>query len=248
LVVVGSSLRIDLSSSWTNATVGPNWYSKSESQDVRRPNLWYNPDDNRVYRWGGWTYYSLSYPSSFWSFEPFDNGSVTWLSAPDFTVNGLGADAYAPFGGASVVTDNAFYSLGGSNTSSNIAVQGFVKYDFSSGQWSNSSSTAATSNGYLVQAQAAYVSNFGGGFLAYVGGVVPDTQAYNPALYDTINLADMSIITLYDLASETWHHQQTTGDIPPARSEFCMVGTPSYDKSSFDMYDFLTSLSSYSPY
>ena len=243
MVVVASTLLVDLSSSWTNATVKGNWFDQIEFQDVRRPNLWYNPDDKLVYRWGGWSYfYSLSYPSSFWSFESFDNGSVTWQPAPDFTVNGLGADTYAPFGGASVATEDAFYSLGGSNTSYEIAVQGFVKYNFSTGQWSNSSSTAATSNGYLVQAQAAYVSNFGSsGFLAYVGGVVPDTQTYNPGSYDVVNLADMSIITLYDLASDTWYHQQTTGDIPAARSEFCMVGAPSQDKSYFDMYHSLTS-------
>jgi hypothetical protein len=216
-----------------------NWYDQSEFQDVRRPNLWYNSDDNRVYRWGGWAYYyNVSYPSSFWSFESFANGSATWEAAPDFTVNGLGANTYAPFGGASVVTEDAFYSLGGSNVSDSIAVQGFVKYDFSTGQWSNSSSADATSNGYLVQAQAAYVSNFGSsGFLAFVGGVVPDTQSYNPASYDTVNLVDISIVTLYDLASGTWYHQQTTGDIPAPRSEFCMVSAPSQDKSYFDMYD-----------
>src|SRR3954452_3434450 len=105
--------------------------------------MWYNPDDNRVYVWGGWPVNS-SHSSSLWFFIPWSNGSVEWEIAPSPAINGLGEGAMAPFGGAFVASNRAFYSLGGAtvlNVSGRIpmrednylAVQGLVEYDFSSG-------------------------------------------------------------------------------------------------------------------
>lgn len=36
--------------------------------------------------------------------------------------------------------------------------------------------------------------------------------------------------------NSTWYRQATTGDIPPARSDFCMVDVSASDKSSHNMY------------
>jgi len=199
--------------------------------------MWYNEDDNKVYRWGGWPYWTnVSWPSSFWSFDVQTNGDVVWEEAASFQTNGLTADSYAPFGSAVAATDTTFYALGGSNQTYYAPVQGLVTYDFATGQWNNASSTAATSTGFAVMAQAAYVPNFGdSGFIAYVGGDIP-TSISTFGYESGTDLADMSVITLYDIASKTFYQQKATGDIPPPRSEFCMVGTESLDKSSFEMY------------
>lgn len=36
--------------------------------------------------------------------------------------------------------------------------------------------------------------------------------------------------------NSTWHRQATSGDIPPPRSDFCMVAAPASDNSSYNMY------------
>lgn len=56
------------------------------------------------------------------------------------------------------------------------------------------------------------------------------------SIYETGNaMADMSVITLYDVASETWFTQEAPGDIPPPRSEVCAVGAASSDDRYFEL-------------
>jgi hypothetical protein len=234
---------IDLSESWTNATLVYQWSIPPVLMTAVRPNMWYNPDDNLVYMWGGWPYNS-SYSSNLWSFTPWSNKSVEWKIAPSPAINGLGEGATAPFGGAFVASNRAFYSLGGANASNafgsapeqdddTLAVQGLVEYDFASGSWNNDSTADATQSGYTIEAGAALAPNFGkAGFLVFIGGAIPNTQTF--IFEGSAQLASMSVITLYDLESKTWYHQDATGDIPPERVEFCSVGAVSREKS-FEM-------------
>jgi hypothetical protein len=234
---------VDLSESWSNATLVFHWSIPPVDLIVVRPNMWYNPDDDRVYMWGGWPY-NYSYSSNLWSFTPWSNKSVEWEIAPSPAINGLGEGAIAPFGGAFVASNRAFYSLGGVNASNaygsapeqeddSLAVQGLVEYDFASGSWNNDSTTDATQSGYTIQASAALAPNFGkAGFLVFIGGAIPNTQTF--IFEGNAQLASMSVITLYDLESKTWYHQSATGDTPPGRVEFCSVGAASRE-DSFEM-------------
>jgi hypothetical protein len=240
---VNNGVFIGLSQSWTNETVPHTWSSEPILVGVLRGNVWYNPADSRMYMWGGWPY-NTSYSSGLWFSTPWSNGTVEWEMAPLSAANGLGEGATAPFDGAFVASDRAFYNLGGvfSPNSSGYfpgpggiytAVQGLIEYDFASGIWRNDSTTDATQSGYSIQANAARAPNFGkAGFLIFVGGDIPNNQTY--AFDQSTQLASMSVITLYDLESKTWYHQNATGDIPPERIEFCSVGAVSLE-NSFEM-------------
>jgi len=234
---------IDLSSDWTNSTVTGFWSIPPPFLQAIQPNTWYNPDDNRVYMWGGWAYNLTYYSYDLWSFTPWSNSSVVWELAPSPALNGLSEGVIAPFGAAFVASNTTFYSLGGADAPNtnhyfpdgwqSLAVQGLVEYDFASGTWSNHSTTDATQSGYTIQAGAALAPNFGKtGFLISIGGDIPTSQTYT--FEASAQLADMSVITLYDLESKAWYHQKATGDIPPGRIEFCSVGAVSRE-NSFEM-------------
>src|SRR4051794_39573976 len=104
---------------------------------VRRPCLWYNPLDKRVYEWSGWTYDYLDTPY-FWSFAPDDHGGVMWTQEPTPTSSN-GVDILTDIWGAACTASDAnFYALGGAATSYPYeSVQGLVEYNFASGSWKN---------------------------------------------------------------------------------------------------------------
>jgi Kelch motif len=46
----------------------------------------------------------------------------------------------------------------------------------------------------------------------------------------------METVSIYDITSQEWHLQNTTGDIPPQLTMFCSVVAPAQDGSSFNIY------------
>jgi hypothetical protein len=238
---VGQTISVDLSQSWSNASISSFKNQNPGSMGSKRPSLWYSKQDNKVYEWGGWSYPG-NFTSLFWSFTPNSSGIVDWIPAPDPSVNGLGPGSPDVFYPAFIASDTNFYALGGTMARSNdipyIALPGFVEYNFKYGSWSNTSSTPATLSGYMFEGGAAYASGFGkAGFLIFLGGVVPDTQIFgvvpNTQVY-SISTVNMSTITLYDIDTRRWYHQITTGNIPPGRLQFCSVGSTSTE-GSFEM-------------
>ena len=173
----------------------------------------------------------------------FPNETVSWAIAPSPDENGLGINATAPFGCASVSSNTTFYCLGGASVANNVfsvdtqptflPVQGLVQYNFANQTWSNISAPGTGSATYTIGASAALASNFGNsGFLVFIGGSEPTEQTF---LYGgNVPLASMAVITLFDIASSTWYTQEATGDIPPGRIEFCSVAAESQNHS-FEM-------------
>lgn len=133
------------------------------------------------------------------------------------------------------------YSLGGvvaeEYAPPDVAVQGLLEYNFVGSNWTNTSSSNATANGYLVGAQAAYApgSDQGGfgqaGYIFLVGGNDPASQSFDP---QSPSLVDISNITLYDIGAQAWYQQPTTGTIPPPRQFFCSVAATSV-QATFEM-------------
>lgn len=72
-----------------------------------------------------------------------------------------------------------------------------------------------------------YISNFGtDGILLSVGG-------YNANSGSTPY--SMSSVEIYDISNEAWYQQDTTGDAPEPRIEFCMTGAASTNQT-FDIF------------
>ncbi|EXJ91966.1 hypothetical protein A1O3_00516 [Capronia epimyces CBS 606.96] len=212
-------------------------------QLVRQPLLFYDKPNNVVRRYGGWPYEAVDFDSEVWSFEP-GSSVINWVNntAGDVTPtnNGLSLDSQGPFASANAFSDSTFFSLGGNIMAPgdfpNMTVMaGLVTQDFASTTWSNKSAELPTQSKFRTEARAVHVPNFGEeGFLVVVGGEAPPTEV---SVYETgFAMVDMSVITLYDIANDTWFTQEATGDIPPPRSEFCAVGTPSSDGQYFELF------------
>lgn len=173
-----------------------------------------------------------------WQFKPSGN-SGTWSNL------GLTAAATANFTSlvrvtraASAFGNGVGYSLGGvqnwrtantapfdedskGNTAIQIPVPGLVTYNMVTGMWSNITNGKFPSTGSFTYGQLQYVPGFGGGgLLIPLGGQTSSAVNYESG---RTTLDDFATISLYDIASGTWHTQRTSGDRPPGRFLFCAV-------------------------
>lgn len=203
---------------------------------VRRPSIWYDAENNYVYEWGGWPYDDNKH-NWIWSFQPDGKGGAAWTQNP--APASQGQPLTAPVGASWVSTPTAYYSLSGALVPNryynpNITMPGLVSYNFSSNSWSNASSTGFSDGGYSVFGEGRFVPNFGPeGLLVFLGGSTPQNQSYEYS--SGIGLASMKTISILDLQSGEWYHQNATGDVPPMRANFCSVGVAAPDNSSFEM-------------
>lgn len=221
-------------------------YSKATQRPVtdghwsKKPALFYNVVENQVIQWAGWPYDDGDVSKAF-VFTPNGTGLVAWSESSAPSTNNQTGTSPAVFASAFVASNTTFYSLGGvvaeEFSPPNVAIQGLIEFDYANNKWTNRSSLNATSNGFLVGAQASYTpgSDQGGfgqaGYLVIVGGSVPSTQLFDPQYP---SLVDMSNITLYDIAADSWYHQTATGTIPAARQFFCSVAATSI-QATFEM-------------
>ena len=207
--------------------------------------MWLDPNANKAYRWGGWPYDGVpNYGANssidraaLWYFTA-GSANMSWERAVSPSETGLDNTDYAPAAAAYAASDSACYILSGTmmpNYSEPAYVQpGLLKHDFASNTWTNSSVDIPGSNGLYAYAGAAYAPNFGKeGFLVVVGGSNPSSNVYT---YEGgTDLVSMSTITLYDPNSQKWYQQEATGEIPPPRTEFCLVGLKNRDGKTFEL-------------
>lgn len=191
-------------------------------------------------RYGGWPYESgIGWPSTVWSFTA-GSANMDWEQGPEASSRGLSADSPGPYAAAHAYSDKAFFSLGGSydgddSESPDTVLSGLVVHDFAQGTWDNYSTAFDSQPSRHTQAHAFFTPNFGlDGFLVIIGGSAPPTAISGN--YEGSSMVGMSAITLYDIANKAWFVQTATGDVPPIRSEFCAVGSPSDDSKTFEMY------------
>ncbi|RPA94702.1 hypothetical protein L873DRAFT_1404769 [Choiromyces venosus 120613-1] len=78
------------------------------------------------------------------------------------------------------------------------------------------------------------------GTLVVIGGALNrDSVRFRTDITDeqkTMGQSFVDNVHLYDIANDKWYTQQTSGDKPPATSEFCTVYAPSQDGKSFQIY------------
>lgn len=206
---------------------------------VRQPVLFYDAKQNVVGRYGGWPYDGTDMPSTLWTFEA-GSAAMDWEMNTAPSANGLTAASKGPFAPANTYTDSAFYSFGGNifpvdgSEPQMTVLSGLVTQDFASQGWANNTAQIPNQKRFRTQARAVTAPGYGAqGYIVVLGGESPPTEA---SVYETGNaMVAMSTITLYDIATGDWHTQTATGDIPPPRSEFCVVGAETSDGQYFDM-------------
>lgn len=239
-----STLAIDLSTSWTSASVSATSHERpSHMKTSRRPLLWYDAKNNDVYEWSGWTYDGNANENEnwIWTFQPDGHGGSQWNQYPAPATKDSSLSTI--FGSSTVYTPTAFYSLGGTLVPpviqgfqylANTSIQGLLSFTFSDNTWTNTSSVEFAPSGFSVLGEACFVPNFGKeGLLIFLGGESPPNNTYH--YQNATALVDMATIPVYDIHTGAWYHQVATGDVPSGRTGLCAIGAPAADNSSFEM-------------
>jgi len=110
------------------------------------------------------------------------------------------------------------------------------------GDWTNS-----TLPNYITgraNAELVWVPVSGSGVLVAIGGVVDPVEfwrdtglnASQRAHSEKISPTFMETVSVYDVDSQTWFLQNTTGDTPPQLTQFCSVIASAADGSSHNIY------------
>lgn len=134
--------------------------------------------------------------------------SHTTDGPPYVNEKGAGTDVYTPFGG-------------------------MVTYNMSTGSWSNITSAKFTQTGSFLDGRLEYLPGYGAtGLLVPLGGL---TSAAGDVTVGFTTIDDFKILSLYDIASGTWHTQTTSGESPPGRCSFCSVGVQG-DNGTFEVF------------
>ncbi|GAD96577.1 cell wall anchored protein [Paecilomyces variotii No. 5] len=212
--------------------------------------------DNNIYLYGGTvdftntTFPGWQYPTSNqYSLWSYDTVAKTWnqydvsLNAPERPASG----AYAEAPELSL----AFWLNGEIDTGSdnNLALKpgferyldGFVVIDTDK-QTALNVSTATLDRTPRIGGGLAYVPGVGPkGIVVAIGGTtrsVSESSNSSSATYLSMGTVDLIDVASIDDSQQngTWYSQQTTGDIPDPRIEFCLVAMEAPDKSSHNIY------------
>lgn len=227
---MNETLSLSLKESWTNSTV------QFEALEQKAPSfskgaLWRSPDQKSAYWWGGHVFAGGAAPKNLWQFTADNEGGGTWQLAN--TINRDFLLGYPRTTGAStaVCKGKALY-LGGFESSATGSssdgkgrqpVSGLASYDMEKQRWDKASAAPGFNKfGTSIYGAGACAENFGSGGLFFsIGGNMADQDFKD----DSSNmLIDMDVLHFYDVASDTWHSQKTSGEAPPVRDRHCAVG------------------------
>ncbi|KAL1883407.1 hypothetical protein Plec18167_002411 [Paecilomyces lecythidis] len=212
--------------------------------------------DNNIYLYGGTvdftntTFPGWQYPTSNqYSLWSYDTVARTWnqydvtLNAPERPASGAYAEAPE--------LNLGFWLNGEIDTGSdnNLALKpgferyldGFVVIDTDK-QMALNVSTATLDRTPRIGGGLAYVPGVGPkGIVVAIGGTtrsVSESSNSSSATYlsmGTVDLIDVASIDSTD-QNGTWYSQQTSGDIPDPRIEFCLIAMEAPDNSSHNIY------------
>lgn len=256
LVTESNLLSIDLSQDFEPGSLTYTSIEKpSGAPNLRGGGLWVDAASGVLYT--GF----VGLPSSFgdpqlieqglWSFEPSGDGATgTWTNLNDtaddyFTTERRHVEGSVASGGGAgfflggklilQAADGRWRSrrschsiltvLQGNLLESNwdqTPVSGLLKYNFTTRIATNSTVVGTSTAGNIQRGQMHYVPHFGTNGIIVAGG--GQNGESGP-------LSSFSSVQIYDLATDTWYEQTTTGNYPDGRVGFCMTGAASSNKT-----------------
>ena len=222
---VNTTLSIDLSQNWVNATVTIHSTTKPNGvPKVRLGSLWYDESTDLLYTgytggistFGPFTNSPLP-PPSIWTFKPDNLGGGTWNQTVPSSAS-VWNTIKTSYAGYQAYGNGSAYVLGGFASQYTVDFYpGMIKFNMSSQVFSNISSSNFSES---------YPDNVSGGAMQYVpffgsNGifVVMGRDNYFGA------------VQLFDPASGAWYKQTTTGSTPSPRTSFCTAGAASTDNT-----------------
>lgn len=215
---------------------------------LNRVSLWADEENGSLYRFGGQRSHGVPMKGQenhhLWSYKPgpdADWGASTPENTDVLSKFSYGVDGLSTFcdgvgllaGGFGTVASDK--RLKGTGDLSQTEIPGMLTYNTSSAAWSNLSATALSPSGARQGGQAVCATSFQTPLAAFIGG----WNAPSIATQRTVDLveADMNEITLYDVRSNKWFSQKTTGDAPKASNAFCAVGVQAELQANLPIYD-----------
>lgn len=128
---------------------------------------------------------------------------------------------------------------------SNVTANTLITVDMSTmgdASWTNVTLPAEVPG--RANAELVWVPVSDSGVLVAIGGVVDPTQFWQNTGLNTSQTAEtkrvsptfMETVSVYDVKSQKWYLQNTTGDIPPQLTQFCSVLASASDGSSHNIY------------
>ena len=236
---VNNTLSIDLSQSWTPATVAIDAATKPPGAPILNgASLWPAADNQSFYSFGGGpSGATLGHvPEALVDLWQFKDKS--WSRVQSQSGSSPSLTQVRPGGGFSASGGGAGYMFGGFRDNDldgryDLApLANLLTYNMTTNSWTNDSTPTIAPYGTTVLGQAHFVDAFGAeGVLLALGGehAGPTTTTW---IEQGQNFNSFSNLTIYDPSSKTWHWQTATGatgpgDIPPNGVLFCATGARS---------------------
>lgn len=261
-----STWIIDLSKSWTNASVQPaSVYRSREQPRFRFGSLWYDPTTESVYSFGGElnrdggivksSESTAPLEDSIWQFTfNADHTSGEWSEAlgPRGTKGPFPSDISGSISGATASDGRQAYYIGArtSNFSTNKAgnttvhsLPGLITFDFATATLENS-----TNDGSYFASKLGEISTENTVSLAKAGLMTYAPSFGTEGIFVTVGGFEVddggqtkqwaNNVTIYDPPTRLWLYQRATGDIPEMRRDrvYCAFGAHDSSRSSYDMY------------
>lgn len=182
--------------------------------------------------------------------QTFSNGTFeTTLAVSNYIATGAGVNIPSEslgfyFSGLQASGGVEILSVGTTGSEPNTLVNSMIRFDMSSPQnptarlLSLSSKVAPRSGAELV-----WIPVSSQGLLIAIGGLTEMDAHYTLNINFTSPTHSsspdfMTSLPVYDIASDTWFVQETSGVPPPQRALFCSTVTNTTDPSSFEIYIF----------
>lgn len=177
------------------------------------------------------------YALGLWSFALDGQGGGNW-SAVSAATTEIKKSLTRPYQGLSTWGGESAFTIGGFindltspatvNYTGNRPIPGIVKYNMTSGTFTNSSAAGYNHNGTAERGVLHYVPSFGPeGIYVLLGGDISGYQGYSPGS----DLQSFSQITIFDPSTGNFYNQTATGNIPEGRIEFCATGINSTNQT-----------------
>lgn len=227
-------IAINLSRDWVNSSVTLSSISKpSGVPDLVQGGIWVDQDAGILYT--GFAGRQSTFgddarqPSGLWSFKPDNSGGGTWTNL-NSTDPGFKTEV-RPYSPLVASGGGVGYMLGGFavNTSTpdprvnSLSISGLVTYNYTTKKLSNNTVDDSYTGGVNQMGGMMYIPNFGddGIVLVFGGDQVGKNTPYSDSLLS------FSTVAVYDITSGNWYDQETSGDVPENRKEFCSTGIAS---------------------
>lgn len=228
--LVNATLAINLTESWSTDDVEiiEIGYESEPKQVLAEQAILIDETPDSFYAWGGTTSHEEVIRDSpeLWMFESDGQGEGEWTNATPskgddifFTIKRSRNSAY-------VSTPNTGFIFGGLTTPYTTreqegSIAGFSTFDFKTKKWSYFEEGPYSPGRRIVGGRAVFAPEFGPDGLIFILGGIGDPTADGQ---ETENYIGFKTIHFIDPVSKQWYSQETTGQEPSIRYDFCAVG------------------------